>query len=139
MQEIRKTLNIRGKKYLSISDELQEKLSTLSKPESVYAAYVASRLYPDSIDTFNLITQVREVFNLPTNSARGADGNIFNALKWKKPPMIYKIIKGNFVWNEYYNTEKTEEIIRNVLINFIEESKIPNDSTLDFMRIRRQK
>lgn len=135
MAEINKTLNIAGKKFVSKKDELIKKIRNFKRHESIYTAYVASKLYPDGVNTDRLIVQVREAFQLPVNADRKADGNIYNALTWVKPPMLIKKNRGNFIWNEYYNVENGTEVIRGILKELLDESKIPNDATINDMKI----
>jgi len=136
MTEINRTLNLISKKYISRKDELISKVRDLRRPESIFTAYVASAVYPDGINTKRLIAEIREAYKLPKTSERKSDGNIYNALKWVKPiSMLIKKNKGNFVWNDYYNVENTSEVVREILKDVSGESMIPNQATLDGIRI----
>ncbi len=137
--DINSSMNFRIANPPSVEKEFADKIGKIGLDESVFVAYVASKLYPDAFDRERLLSYIRspEVFNLEDDSTRSAHGNFIGALLQIKPiRMVEKLKKDTYRWNEYYNRANPIEVIKKRLTVLVGASKIPDDKTIDHFRVK---
>jgi hypothetical protein len=121
--------DFRGLEYL-------EKIIKIVKPHSLFAAYIAAKLYPDIFDIHKLVDFLSKRFAQVMKSLPRGRSNAVSNLLQTKQPLIKHVVSSYYQWNNDLMDpasacERIAEVLK--LVPFIKE--VPSEDEINSLKI----